>query len=133
MTAGALSTQGELRRFGLVMATVVALLFGLALPMLFDRPHPLWPWILAALFLGAAVVWPRGLGPVYRTWMAFGGLMARVNGVFILGLAYVLLVIPIGLAMRLWRVDPLHLRPPPSGSLLKKSTPRPPSHMERPF
>ena len=43
--------EGKLRKFGLVFASGMRMIFGLLLPWLFDRPWPLWPWIAAACSL----------------------------------------------------------------------------------
>ena len=39
--------RAGLRKFGLTTGAIVALLFGLFLPWLFDFGLPRWPWMLA--------------------------------------------------------------------------------------
>ena len=128
----------ELRHFGLLMAALVAGVFGLLLPLLFGRAPstwPLWPWLLAAPLVALALAWPAGLAPVHRLWLRFGAVMAVINTWLILGVVFFLLVTPLGLLLRLLRVDPLRLRRPPARakSLLEPSTAREADHMSKPF
>ena len=47
------TSASELRRFGLTVGGVGAVLFGLLFPWLFDTPTwPLWPWILFGTLAG---------------------------------------------------------------------------------
>lgn len=126
-----------LRHFGLLMAAVLTVLFGLLLPLLFGAAVlPRWPWLAAGIFVLAALAYPPCLGPVYAVWMRFGQVMSVINTYLILGLVFFLLITPIGLAMRLLRIDPLNLAKPGSGtggSLFIKSRPRQAGHMDKPF
>jgi hypothetical protein len=125
----------SLRRFGLVMAGLVAGIFGLLLPWLLGHPWPWWPWAVAAGFVVPALAAPRLLGPVHRLWMRFGDLAGWVNTHVTLGLVFYLLMTPLGLAMRLFGYDPMRLRRragEESYRVPRESPPRP-EDMERPF
>ena len=63
-----LDTPG-LRKFGITTGLIIALLFGLALPYLFEWPWPRWPWIVGAVLIGWALVLPASLKQVYLNWM----------------------------------------------------------------
>lgn len=54
----------ELGSFGLLMGAIIAALFGLLLPSLFDRSLRYWPWAVGAAFAGTALARPAGLRPV---------------------------------------------------------------------
>ncbi|MGH8602955.1 MAG: SxtJ family membrane protein, partial [Gammaproteobacteria bacterium] len=84
----------ELRRFGLITAAIVALLFGVVLPWLFDHALRLWPWIVAGVLSGWALVWPRTLFPIYRAWMAIGQVLGWINSRIILGLMFYVMIMP---------------------------------------
>lgn len=96
------------RQFGFLFAAVFALV----------AFWPLWPprvpdlyWLLGAgVWLAAAVVYPKGLAPLYRGWMVLGHALGWINTRAILGLVFFVIVTPIGLVMRLFGKDPLRLR-----------------------
>ena len=127
-------SPAELRRFGLATGAIFAGLFGLLLPWLFGRALPWWPWAIAAAFWLPALIAPILLRPVYRGWMIAGGALGWVNTRIILGVVFVVVVVPIGLVMRLFRKDPLARRFDRSlPSYRVPSVPRPRDHFERPF
>ena len=99
--------QQGLRRFGFVTGAIVAVLFGLALPLVLRHPWPVWPWVLLALLAALGLAAPALLRPVYRTWMRFGHAMGRVTTPLILALAFFLVISPLGLLRRLLRRDPI--------------------------
>jgi len=54
-------TDSELRKFGLIMAGMVVLMFALVLPWLFSFDMPYWPFILAAVLIVLALLKPDPL------------------------------------------------------------------------
>ena len=96
-----------LREFGLITGAIVAGLFGLFLPWLFDFGVPFWPWILAAVLGLWALIAPATLEPVYRVWMRIGLLLGSVTTPLILGAAFFVVVLPTGVVMRLLGHDPM--------------------------
>ncbi len=124
----------ELRKFGLVTGAIVAALFGLALPWLFDRHLPLWPWVLAGALCLWALILPGSLKPVYEAWMKIGSVLGWINARIILTTLYCLLILPAGFLLKLFRKDPLALRRDPEAQTYRvKSRPRPQNTLERPF
>lgn len=98
----------RLRGFGLT----VGLAFVILAAFLLWKTRPTWPLFggLGALLVLLGLVVPALLRPVERLWMklarALGWVMTRV----ILGLIFLLLFTPAGLALRLLGKDPLELR-----------------------
>lgn len=124
----------ELRKFGLVSAAIVIVLFGLLLPWIFDKAladFPRWPWYLAAILACWALVHPASLIKVYRPWMAFGLFMGAINSRIILSLVYYLMITPIGLIMHLFGRAPL--KKVEADSYRTQSEVREPKHMEHPY
>ena len=124
----------ELRRFGLLTGGVLAVLFGLGLPWLFDYALPQWPWIAGGVLAAAGLAHPPALGPVYRGWLVFGHALGWVNTRIILGILFYLVVLPIGMLVRLFGSDPMQRgfdagRP----SYRTQTRPPPKDHFERPF
>lgn len=98
-----------LRQFGLIMAGMIAVFFGLLIPWIWDFSSPSWAWIVAAVFLLLALAWPRGLAPVYKVWMKIGAVLGWINTRLILGIVFFLIFVPFGLVMRLFK-DPMRRR-----------------------
>ncbi|KAF0190767.1 MAG: hypothetical protein FD165_2436 [Gammaproteobacteria bacterium] len=101
----------ELRHFGLITGSIVAVLFGLLFPWLFDRAWPLWPWLTALVLMVTGAAAPAALGPVYRGWMRFGHVAGAINTRIILALTFYAMIFPIGAIMRLLGKDPLARSP----------------------
>lgn len=133
MTAESPPDPSQLRSFGLLTSAIVAVLFGLLLPWLFDYAWPSWPWILAALLAGLGLIAPRLLAPIHRGWMKFGHIMGFINSRLILGLMFYLMITPTGAFMRLFGWDPMRRRLGVGTSYRVPSRDRPVKHMERPY
>ena len=94
-----------LRQFAFVTGAIVAALFGLVLPLLFDRVLPLWPWILLIVLAGLGLVAPKVLKPVYFVWMRFGLLVSRVTTPLILGIVFFFVITPMALFKKIFGRD----------------------------
>ena len=92
-----------LREFGLGLAALIVLLFGLAIPWLADRPLPVWPWWLGGGLAALALVWPRAIHPLYTAWVPVARVLGWLNTVVLLGLVFFVLVLPFGIYARLAR------------------------------
>ena len=102
------SDTKELRNYGLVMAVTLAVVGALLLWR--GKEHYLVFLGVAAVFLLAALAAPVTLKPVYRAWMTFGGLMGWAMTRVILIAAFVVLLAPIGLLLRLCGKDVLDVK-----------------------
>ena len=125
--------KAGLRKFGFMMGGIIAGLFGLLLPYLFDLGWPRWPWIVAAVLFTWGAVAPGTLRPIYRGWMRFGLLLSKITTPIILTLVYVITIIPTALILRLARKDLLHRKFDDSESYRVKSKPPSVDNMEKPF
>ena len=95
----------ELRKFGLMTGAIVAGLFGLLLPWIWEFSFPLWPWIFFAVFGAWALLAPATMQGVYRVWMRIGLAIGKVTTPIILGIVFYIVIMPVGLVMRLFRWD----------------------------
>ena len=86
-----------LRDFALQIGTVVAPLFGAALPWLFDRPFRAWPWIFAAVLITWGLVAPSTLRPLYYAWMKLGLLLNKVTSPLLMAALFFVAITPVGL------------------------------------
>lgn len=99
---------GSERSFGLVFAAVFAIV-GL-LPLLHERPWRGWALGIGAVFLLLAWLRPALLAPLNRLWFRLGLALGAVMTPVIMGLLFVVAVIPTALALKLFRKDPMQRR-----------------------
>jgi len=124
----------ELRKFGLIFAGMFILFFALLLPWIWDKPSPLWAWIVAAVFAGTALLLPMVLTPVYHLWMKIGHVLGWINTRIILGLVFFVIFAPVALFLKLFGKDVLKRRLDASASSYRIPSEQPPrDRMERPF
>lgn len=96
----------DLRKFGLVMAAVLALVSGyLWYKDAMDPAHVVFS--VAGGFLIVGLVLPVVLTPIYFPWMWLARILAFVNTHLLLGFVFYTLFTFIGLGMRLLGRDPL--------------------------
>lgn len=100
--------QSSDRFFGLTFFVVFGVL-GLW-PLVGGKPPSLVLLGIASVFLATALIVPSTLGPLNRAWLKFGALLHTVTSPIILGAMFFLVIMPIGLAMRLFGKEFLRLR-----------------------
>ena len=125
--------KSGLRQFGLTTGAIVAVLFGILMPYLFDHAWPRWPWIVAAILFSWAVVAPATLRLVYRSWMRIGLLIGKIMTPIILTLVYVIAVIPTSLILKISGKELLHRGFDDSPSYRVESKEPSIDNMEKPF
>lgn len=124
----------DVRRFILSAAGMQTALFGLLLPWLYHRPFPAWPWMLAAIFTLWVMLLPATLRPVYRAWMNIASAAGIVNNALLLGSVFFCILSPLGILMRWFGYDPLHLfYSADAPSYRTRSITGLPKHMENPY
>jgi hypothetical protein len=127
-------TPKQLREFGLLFGGIFIALFGLLLPWLKSSTYPWWPWIIALITGGLALVAPMALNGFYKLWMKFGNVMGFINTRIIMFILFYLIVAPIGLLMSLLGKDPMRRRyEKESTSYRIVSDNHDKEHMEKPF
>ncbi len=123
-----------LRKFGIATGSVLALLFGLLFPWVFDYAWPYWPWIITAFLIASALVWPPLLRPIYHAWMKIGSVLAWINTRLILSIMFYLIFLPVGMVMKLAGKDPMSRKLDKSLESYRITHPAPKKdHVERPY
>jgi hypothetical protein len=98
---------GSERSFGVVFAVVFALI---ALwPLIWARDIRYWALAIAAVFLTLVLVRPALLRPINMVWFRFGKLLHHVVNPIVMGLIFLVGVLPTALVMRARGRDPLRL------------------------
>lgn len=96
-----MNEKQTLKHFGWTMGAVIAPLFGLFFPWLLERPFPLWPWIVSAVFLGLGTFFPIALKYPHWFWMKLAHVLGWINTRILLTVLFYLLVTPMALVRRL--------------------------------
>ncbi len=123
-----------LRNFGMMMAGILSLFFGLLLPFLSNKPSSLYIWVASAFFFILACVQPLWLRPIYALWMKIGHVLGWINTRILLGIIFFCLITPIGIIMRLGRHDPMQRGYHSNVNTYRKNIPsRSIQHMEKPY
>lgn len=100
----------ELREFGFLLGIGFPIFIGWLLPFLFGHEFRIWTLYIGfpSLFLG--ILKPRSLFYPFKLWMKLGLALGWVNSRIILGLVYILVVLPISFVMRTFGYDPLRIK-----------------------
>lgn len=127
-------SKKELRKFGLVLAGLIALFFGAIIPWIWGARFPLWPWVSAATLTLIAFALPAWLAPIYKAWTFVGHLLGFINTRIILGVIFYLVVTPFGFFKRMRGYDPMsRIGDKEASSYRKPVEYREPKHMEDSF
>lgn len=94
-----------LRSFGLTMGIVIAGLFGLFFPWVFERTLPIWPFAVGGVFAAWGLILPMTLKRIYNGWMRFGLALSRITTPIIMGIIFYLMFTPMALALKLLGKD----------------------------
>ena len=103
-------SKKQLREFGLLIGFGFPFLIGWLIPAL--TGHGLRSWTLWVGFLGLllGLTSPRLLYYPYKFWMKLGVTLGWINSRIILGLVYMIVLLPISFIMSLIGYDPLRTK-----------------------
>ena len=126
-------TDKELRNFGLMFGGIIAAIFGLFFPLVFNTNWWKWPWIIGVIFSAWGLLLPATLQLFYKIWMKFGLVMNWIMTRIILGFVFYLVIFPIGLLMKLFGKDSMNRDLKDTYSYRIESKSYLPEDMKRPF
>ncbi len=132
MNVEALDKAGY-RKFGLTMAIVIALIFGLFLPWVFSLKIPDWPWFISATLFVWSLIAPQSLVVIYKPWMIFGHYIGLFNTRIILTLVFFTVFFPVSLLLKVLGKDAMNrnFKQQANQSYWKQSTRQAKEHMEK--
>ena len=124
----------QLRTFGLLVGGIF-LLIGLWPVLLYAKAARLWAAIPAGFLMLLALIFPKGLKPIYRMWMAIGLVLGTINTKIILGIIFFGLFTPLGIVRRVvFSKDSMQRRFEPETETYRVvREPRSSVHLKRPF
>ncbi len=130
-------TTSDLRKFGFIMGGMVALIFGLIFPWIFDKSSenwPIWPFIVMAIFFLLAIAIPEILRPVNHIWLKIGNVLGFINSRIILGAMFYLMIFPIGMILKLLGKDSMQRKLEENADTYRILTKvREKDHLKKPF
>lgn len=130
-----LDTKG-LRQFGLMLGTVLALVFGFLLPWIWRwDSFPNFQWIgTGVVVIAWALIAPDSMRGLYNGWMRVAMAIGSVINTIILAIVFFAVITPMGIVMRMMGKDPMCRRLDESVEsyrVISKVADK--SHVERPF
>ena len=124
----------QLRTFGFIFASMLALLFSFVLPYLFEYNRPDWPLLVASTIILCSIIFPRGLIIIKKPWMRFARILGKINSFIILGLIFYGMITPYAFVLRILGKKPIKNKVfGMAGSYWIKSKVRDKSQMETPY
>ena len=100
-------TKKELRDFGLLIGIIFPLLIGWIIPYLTGHDFRIWTLSFSIPFLVLGILKPELLLLPFRAWMKLGIYLGWFNSRIILGLVFLIVLIPISFFMKIFGYDPL--------------------------
>ena len=100
----------RLREFGLLTGFGFPFLIGWLIPLLTGHGFRVWTLWVGFIGLLFGMTSPRLLYYPYKFWMKLGLTLGWVNSRIILGLVYMIVLLPIAFVMRLLGYDPLRTK-----------------------
>lgn len=125
------SSRKEQRNFGLVMAVCFAVLGTIRWAWHGFAAPPTWLYGIAAVFLVLALIAPKILQPVLIVWLKFALALNWVMTRVLLTLAFVTMMLPAGIILRLRGKDPLNRAWDPQASTYWEEAEEQPEELER--
>ena len=126
--------ESGLRRFALLFALIIVVIFGGLFPFFRGSGFVPAPWLIGIFFAAWALIAPRTVRPFYRLWMRFGFFMSAIMNRLILGVVFYLIILPFGIILRIRGLDPLKRKwDREVNSYRSVSDQDRPDHMRRPF
>ncbi len=102
-----LPTKKQLREFGLFVGFLFPFLIGWLIPSFFGHDFRIWTLFLGIPLITIGLFSPNNLRFFYKKWMQLGNSLAFLNSHLILGIVFILVVLPISFLMKLFGYDPL--------------------------
>ena len=103
-------SQKTLREFGFVLAFAFPFLIGWFLPYVKGYSFRSWTLLISLPSLILTILRPKLLFYPYKAWMKLGHILGWLNSRIILGIVYLLVLLPIALIMKIFGHDPLRMK-----------------------
>ena len=103
-------SKKQLREFGLLIGLGFPLLIGWIIPSLTGHGFRVWTIFIGLPAFIVSLISPRLMHYPYKKWLALGNALGWINSRIILGLVFMIVLLPIAFGMRLLGYDPLRIK-----------------------
>ena len=138
-----ITNNKDLRNFGILLGTMILVLFGIFFPWMFNKQIPWswtfnlsvhWPWTVTGILWMIAFSIPQILQPIHWGWLTIGNVLNWINTRLILTLLFYLIFTSLGLMMRMLGKDPMNRRFKSNEKSYRVESDTPEkNHIERPY
>ena len=103
-------SKKKLREFGILIGFTFPISIGYIIPAIGGHYFKFWTLLIGIPAFILGIFKPNTLIYAYQTWMKIGEILGWINSRIILGVVYLLVLMPISLIMRLFGYDPLQIK-----------------------
>jgi hypothetical protein len=126
--------RNELRQFGLLTGSLIAILLGWFFPWMRGHSYRAWACVTGGVLVISGLLYPPVLKYPYAAWVALGDFLGWINSRVILTALYFIVVTPLGMVSRMLGRDSMTRKYDPEAQSYRIiSRPRPIDSLERPF
>ena len=100
-------SEKQLQEFGFLIGLFFPIFIGWILPAISGHIFRSWSLWVGLPFLMLAIIKPRLLYYPYKVWIFLGFILGWLNSRIILGLVFLIVLLPISLIMKIFSYDPL--------------------------
>ena len=103
-------SKKQLREFGILLGLGFPILVGWIIPIMGGHMFRIWTLWVGLFFLILGILKPSLLFFPYRRWMDLGKSLGWINSRIILGLVFIIVVLPLAFIMKAFGYDPLRTK-----------------------
>ena len=103
-------SKKQLREFGFLIGFGFPIIIGWIIPLFWGHEFKTWTIFVSIPFLIFTISNPNLLAYPYKYWMIFGEILGWINSKIILGVIFLIILIPISFIMKIFGYDPLKLK-----------------------
>ena len=103
-------SKKQLREFGFLIGLAFPFIIGYLIPLNLGHSFKIWTLFISIPALILGIFKPTLLIYPFKIWMRIGTILSWINSRLILGLVYIVVLIPISFIMRLLGYDPLRIK-----------------------
>tara|TARA_A100001035_G_C27764628_1_gene493002 strand:- start:1010 stop:1402 length:393 start_codon:yes stop_codon:yes gene_type:complete len=100
-------SKKELREFGILIGILIPFLIGWIFPKITGHGFNVWTAYVGITFFTFGLIKPTLLYYPYKYWIKIGNTLGWINSYIILGIVYIIVLIPISIILKVFGYDPL--------------------------